>query len=84
MVATLMQFCMYINVGYVVKVKYILMFMLTWPLCSNQPFRLTFGLAFGHGLIVREFFAYMWLEIWDNLRTLNARSLAYAGSHILA
>ena len=35
-----------------------------------------FNLTFGHSLIVKEFFACMWLEIWDGLHTPNARWLA--------
>ena len=32
----------------------------------------------------KEFFAYMWLEIWRSIHTPNVRSLAYYDLHILA
>ena len=49
------------------------MFMQKWYLYSHRPFNLTFG----HSQNFKEFFAYMWLEMWDNLHNSNARWLAY-------
>ena len=56
------------------------MFMWKWPLCSHRPFSLTFG----HCQIFEEYFAYMWLEIWNSVHTRNAWWLAYCVLHILA
>jgi hypothetical protein len=43
-----------------------------------------FSFTFGHSLNYREFFTYLWLEIWDILYTPNARWLAYYDLRILA
>ena len=64
-----------------IKVKYVLMFMWEWTLCSHHAIAF---LTFGDSLVFREFFAYMWLEIGDDLHTPNARWLAYSGLRILA
>ena len=42
-------------------------------LCSHRPFNLTFG----YSQILKEFFAYMWFKIWNNLHTPNARWPTY-------
>ena len=63
-----------------VKSKRYLMFTSNFLLCLHQSFNITFK----HFMISRELFAYMWLEIWDSLRTPNARWLAYSGLHISA
>ena len=55
-------------------------FMWKWRLCSHQ----LLNIRFGHSQNLNKFFAYMWLEIQDNLQhTPNARWLAYCGLHIL-
>ena len=74
------KYCMIVDNVYFGNIDFFLNFIWSWPLCSHWLFNLTFG----HSQMFKGISTYMWLGIWDNLHTLNARRLAYYDLHILA
>ena len=63
-----------------------IIYLLFWCLCKSGFFYHTDHsiLYFDTLQCFRGFFAFMWLEIWDNMHPPNARYLTYCNLHILA